>query len=95
MSIPGLGLILILSGLVFAAWLLSGGLLSDRMVVVYGLIAGAAAEKILCDWWKKGKQFAAQQAAQQRPQYVFGLMIYAIVFSTMAAVWHWRLTHGH
>ena len=44
MYIPG-GIIRILSGLVFVAWLLSGGLLSDRMVVVYGLIAGRVVEK--------------------------------------------------
>ena len=95
MVIPGGGLILVLIGLVFVAWFLSGGLLSDRMIVVYGVIAGRVAEKILTEWWKRGREFAAQQAAQQRPQYVFGLMICAIVLSTMAAFWHWRFTHWH
>ena len=95
MVIPGGGLILILSGLILVAWLLSGGLLSDRIIVVYGVIAGKVTEKILFDWWKRGREFAAQQATQPRPQYVFGLMIYAIMLSTMAAIWHWRFLHWH
>ena len=90
MNIPDPGPILFLGGLFLVAWLLSGGFLSDRIIVVYGVIAGVVTEKILTDWRKRGREFAAQQ----RPQLVFGLMICAIMLSTMVAFWL-RLTHGH
>ena len=88
MNIPG-G-ILILSGLVFAAWLRSVGLLGAYMVFVSGITVGTIGE-MLFDWWKEG----LESAALRRAQYIFSLVGYcllcAILFIITVAWWRIRL----